>query len=194
MAENESLDLGTAYAKRWDAGFTAIQHGEPCEKVVPKVCKALYAGIRKALKQFQERGVTLSHLLYARDSRQRLRQLVRQLEGHQYAQLFEAAAHASGPAAEDCLRGWVDSVLDKVFDQIKLRVAETDDSRTFFDLKEFADDVREALAADVERIAENLAKNPDWRPQLKPRKAEGEQAVSPTEDPMPMSLLGGKQP
>jgi hypothetical protein len=194
MAENESLDLGTSHAKRWDAVFNAVQYGESCEKITPKVCKALYGGLRRALKQFQEQGISLSDLLGAQGSRHRLRQLVRQLEGHQYAQLLEAAAHASGPAAEDCLRGWVDWILDKVFDQIKLRVAETDDSRTFYELKELANEVREALAAEVERIADNLAKNPHWRPQLKPGKAKGEQAVSPTEELLSMSLLGDKQP
>jgi hypothetical protein len=51
MAENESLDLGSSYAKRWDAAFTAVQSGDLCEKVAPKVSKALYGGVRKALKQ-----------------------------------------------------------------------------------------------------------------------------------------------
>lgn len=47
MAENESLDLGSSYAKRWNAAFTAVQSGDPCEKVAPKVSKALYGGVRK---------------------------------------------------------------------------------------------------------------------------------------------------
>jgi hypothetical protein len=72
MAENESLDLGSSYAKRWDAAFTAVQSGDLGEKVAPKVSKALYGGVRKALKQLQEHGVTLADLVNARDSRQRL--------------------------------------------------------------------------------------------------------------------------
>src|SRR6266498_5474825 len=54
MAENESLDLGSSYAKRWDAAFTAIQNGDPCEKVASKVRKALYGGVRKALNSLQK--------------------------------------------------------------------------------------------------------------------------------------------
>ncbi len=192
MAENESLDLGSSYAKRWDAAFTAAQNGDPCEKVAPKVSKALYDGVRKALKQFQEHGITLSDLLDARDSRQRLRQLIRQIGGHQYAQLFESAAHASGPTAKDCVQGWVEAILDKVFDQICLRITETDESRTFFDLKELADTVRDAVAGDVEHLATTLANNPDWRPQRKSGKAKSADATSPTEELMGMSLLGGK--
>lgn len=195
MAENESLDLGSSYAKRWDAAFTAVQNGDPCEKIASKVSKALYGAVRKALKQFQEHGISLSDLLDARDPWQRLRQLVRQTKGHQYAQLFESAAHASGPAAENCLQGWVDAILDKVFDQICLRVAEhTDESRTFFDLKEHMDEVREIVAADVEHIVTNLASNPDWRPQRKPGKAKAQDAANPTAELMGISLLGGKQP
>ncbi len=194
MAENESLDLGSSYAKRWDAAFTAVQNGDPCEKVAPKVSKALYSGLRRALKQFQEKGVTLADLLNARDSRQRLRQLIRQTGGHQYAQLFEAAAHASAPTAKDCLRGWLEAILDKVSDQINLRVSETDDSRTFFDLKKHMDEVREIVAADVEHIVSNLASNPDWRPQRKPGKAKAHDAASPTAELMGISLLGVKQP
>jgi hypothetical protein len=194
MAENESLDLGSSYAKRWDAAFTAVQNCDPCEKVAPKVSKALCGGLRRALKQFQEKGVTLVHLLSARNSRQRLRQLIRQTGGHQYAHLFEAAAHASGPITEDCLRDWLEAVLDNVSDQISLRVGESDGSRTFFDLKEQMDEVRGIVAADVEHIVTNLASNPDWRPQRKPGRAKAHDAASPTAELMGMSLLGDNQP
>ena len=153
----------------------------------------MYGGVRKALKQFQEHGVTLSDLLDARNSRPQLRQLIRQTGSHQHAQLFESSAHASGPSAEDCLRDWVEAIFDKVADQICLRVAEADDSRTFFDLKKITDDVRQIIAPDIERIAANLASNPDWRPQRKPGKAKVEDAASPTAELMGMSLRG-KQP
>lgn len=194
MAENESLDLSSPYAKRWDVPFNAVQNGDPSEKVAPKVSKALYGGVRRTLKQFREHGVTLADLVSARDSRQRLRLLVHKTEGHQYAQLFASAAHASGPTPEDCVRSWVEAILDKITDQVCLRVSETDDSRTLFELKEHMDEVREIIAADVEHIAVNLARNPDWRPQRKPGKAKAGDAASPTEELLGMSLLGGKQP
>src|SRR5262249_39206921 len=107
---------------------------------------------------------------------------------------FEAAAHASGPAAEDCLRGWLEAILDKGFDQICLRVSEKDDSRTFFDLKEHMDEVRETLAADMEHIVTNLATNPHGLPRRKPGKAKTHDAASSTAELMGMSLLGGEQP
>src|SRR4051812_21595834 len=99
MAENESLDLGSSYAKRWDAPLTSFQNGDPCEKVAAKFSKALYSGLRKALNPFRKYGVILTDFLDARDSRERLRQSVRRTEGNPYAQLLEAAAHSAGPAA-----------------------------------------------------------------------------------------------
>jgi queuosine biosynthesis protein QueC len=60
MAENESLDLGSSGAQRWSLPLTAFQNGEPCEQIAPKYSKSLIGGLRKALKQFQERGVTLA--------------------------------------------------------------------------------------------------------------------------------------
>jgi hypothetical protein len=192
MAENESLDLGSSYAKRWDPAFTAFKNGDPCEKVASKISKALYGGLRKALKQFQEHEVSLSDLLDACGSRQRLHQLVRQLGGHQYAQLLESAAHASGPSAEGRIRGFIGAILDKMFDHFCLLVAEKDDTRNFFDLKVYMDKVLDTVAPDVEHIVTNLASNPDWRPQRKPGKAKAQDAASPTAELMDLSLLGGK--
>jgi hypothetical protein len=194
MAENESLDVGSYYATGWNLTLAAFQNSDSSEEIAPKVSKALYDGLRKALPQFRKKGVPLADWLNARDSRPRLLQLVRKIEGHQYAQLFESAAHASSPSKEDCLRGWVEAILDKVFDQILLQVAETDESRTFFDLQKLTDEVREIVAPDVDRIVANLARNPDWRPQREPGKAKASDAASPTAELLGMTLLGGKQP
>ena len=49
MAENESLDLGSSYSQRWEPASIAVQNGDLCDKVAPKVSKALYGGLSKAL-------------------------------------------------------------------------------------------------------------------------------------------------
>jgi hypothetical protein len=72
-------------------------------------------------------------------------------------------------------------------------VSETDDSPTFFHLKERMDEVRGINAADVEHIVANLANNPDWRPQRKHGKAKAHDSGNPTAELMNISLLGGKQ-
>jgi hypothetical protein len=190
MAENESLDLGTGYAKRWDSVFAAVDKRSPCGEVASKISKALYGGVNRALKQFREQGVPISQFLAGRESRERLRQLVRKTEGHQYAQLLESAAHASGPSAEECVRGWVEAILDRVVDQICHRVAGTGNWQSFFDVKAFTDQARQRVAADVEHIVSKLSSDPDWRPQPKRTAATRETSASRTEELLGMSLLG----
>jgi len=116
--------------------------------------------------------------------------LVRKTEGHHYAQLLESSAHASGPTPEDCLRGWAGAILDRVIDQICHRVAGTENWPTFFDVKEFTDDVRHALADDIEHIATKLAQDPECRLQPVRGQVTGESPSSPTEELLCMSLLG----
>jgi hypothetical protein len=190
MAENESLDLGASYSQRWQATVAAIRGGAPCGAVAARVRKALYGGINKARTQFREHGAPLVDFLAARGSRPQLRQLVRKNEGHHYAQEFESSAHASGPSAEECLRGWVEGLLDRVIDQICLRVAGTEMYPTFFDAKRRTDELRHALGGDIERIATMLAQDPDCRLQPKRVDAKGESPGNPTKDLLGMSLLG----
>jgi hypothetical protein len=58
----------------------------------------------------------------------------------------------------------------------------------------FTDDVRHALAADIEHIATKLALDTDCRLQLKRAEANSESPGSPTEELLGMSLLGGPKP
>jgi hypothetical protein len=190
MAENESLDLGASYSQRWQKPFKAIGKGAPCDEVAAKVRDALLGGINKARKQFREHGAPLADFITGRESRPKLRQLVRKTEGHHYAQLFESAAHTSGPAPKDCFRVWAESILDRTFDQFSHAVAGTENWPTFSDVKKFTDDVRLALAPDIEDIAAKLATDPDCR--LKPKRGEAKSGSpsSPTADLLGMSLLG----
>jgi hypothetical protein len=189
--ENESLDLGGSYSQRWDKAFQAIRRGAPCGKVAGQVRNALYGGINKARKQFRERGAPLADFLAARGLRPHLRQLVRKTEGHHYAQLLESAAHASVPDAEQCLRGWVEAIVDRVIDQMCHRVAGTENWPTFFDVKELADGLRLALADDMDCIATRLAQDPDCR--LRCPRAEANVESSATEDLLGTSLLGERK-
>ncbi|MCI0738755.1 MAG: hypothetical protein L0Y72_06910 [Gemmataceae bacterium] len=194
MAENESLDLAASHSQRWRASCSAILRKAPLSAVVGKIRKALYGGINKARKQFRNCGVGLGDFLAFQGSRIKLRELVRKTEGHHYSQLLESSAHASAPTAEDGLRGWGEAILDRVFDQVSHRVAGTDNWPTFFDVKKFTDDVRHALAEDIEHIASKLAQDPESR--LVPKRAESKAELpdSPTEELLRMSLLGEPKP
>jgi len=192
MAENESLDLGGAYAQRWDVPFESVRKGGECKDVARKVESALYSGLRKTLKQLQEFGVSLSDLLSQRNSRQALRRLIRKTQGHQYVQLFDAAVASSGTSEGECLRGWVDAILDKVSDQICHRVAGTENWPTFYDVQEFLQQVRQTLEPAVERIVANFEKDPAWKPKRATSKEHA--ATNPTAELLSMSLLGPAQP
>lgn len=188
MAENESLDLGGSYSQRWDKPFKAIRNGAPCDEVADKLRIALYGGVNKSRKQFREHGVPIAAFIAARSSRPQLRELVRKTEGHEYARLFESSAHTSGPSAEDCLRGWLDTILDKIIDQICLRVAGMNNWQTFIEVKQVTDGARDAL--DVNHIAAKLAQDPECRLRSRRAKAGNHSSSSSTEELLVTSLIG----
>lgn len=188
MAENESLDLGGPYAKRWDVVCDHVRKGASPEQVASMVEVALYKALRNALKQCKEKGVTLADLLKSRDCPQTLRQLLRRTQGHDYVRLFADAAAVCGPTEMDCVAGWIDAVLDKVTDQICHRVAGSEHHPTMDDIQAFTDEVRDKLTPVVERIVKNLAEDPDWLPKRAPTK--GQVPVDATAELMNLSLLG----
>lgn len=186
MAENESLDLDSS--PRMRVVFDAFQNGASCQEVTSKLENALIGGLRKALKQFQEKGVTLADLLKSRDCPQVLRHLLRKTQGHDYARLFADAAAASGPTEADCVAGWIDAALDKVTDQICVRVAGSENWPTIADVQAFTAEVRDTLTPVVERIVTKLAEDPNWQPRRAPTK--GQVPVDATAELMNFSLLG----
>ena len=186
MAENESFDLGSS--PRMRVVFDAIRNGASCPEVASKLEKALIGGLRKALKQFREKGVTLADLLKGRDCSQALRQLLRKVQGHDYARLFAEAAVASGPTEKDCVAGWIEGVLDKVTDQISHRVAGSEYYPTIEDVQAFTDEVRHHLHPVVDHLVTKLAEEPESLPRQAPTK--GHVPVDATADLMNFSLLG----
>jgi hypothetical protein len=186
MAENESLDLDSS--PRMRVVFDAFRNGASCPEVSSKLEHALIGGLRKALKQFREKGVTLADLLKSRDCPQVLRQLLRKTQGHDYARLFADAAATSGPTETDCVAGWIDAVLDKVTDQIYHRVAGSEHHPTIDDVQAFTGEVRDKLNPVVERLVTKLAEEPDSLPRQSPTK--GQVPVDATADLMNFSLLG----
>lgn len=186
MAENESLDLSTS--PRMRVVFDAVRNGSSSIEAATKLEKALIGGLRKALKQFREKGVRLADLLKSRGCPQALRLLLRKVQGHDYARLFAEVAATSGPTEKDCLAGWIDAVLDKVMDQICHRVAGSEHHPTIDDVQVFTGEVRDKLKPVVERIVTKLAEEPDWLPKRAPTK--GQVPIDATAGLMNFSLLG----
>ena len=186
MAENESLDLSSS--PRMQVIFDAFFKGGSCPEVSSKLERAVTDGLRKAIKQFRAKGVTLADLLKSRDCPQELRQLLRKTQGHDYARLFADAAATSGTSEKDCIAGWIGAVLDKMTDQICLRVAGRGSWSTIDAVQAFAAEVRDALTPNIERLVAKLAADPDWIPKRAPTKCPT--PVDPTAELLNFSLLG----
>lgn len=192
MAENESLELGGAYAKRWDVPFALVRNGATCGVVSRKMEDALVSGLGKSVDQFREYGVSLRDLLAQRNSRIGLAHLIRKTLGHEYVRLFADAAASSGPSESECLRGWIDAILDKTSDQICHRVAGQEHWPTFYSVADFMNEVREDLAPVVDRIVNDFLRDPEAKP--KRRRSKERTLGNPTADLMGLSLLGARNP
>jgi hypothetical protein len=188
MAENESLDLGGPYAQRWNPVANGFKNGDSVDQLCRLVETALRGGLRKVLKQLAEKGVSFAELMRCRHSPTLLKQLLRRLDGHQYARLFESAATASGPTGVDCTRRWIDSILETVMDQIGYQMGGTENWPSAYEVQERINGVRHHIEPEVERIAANLANDHGWLPRQSPDKSQS--PSDSTAEVLSMSLLG----
>ena len=192
MAENESLNPDDPYGRRWDIVYRAIRKGEPPEKVVLRIRRAMYQGLRKTLRQCAEYGVTFQMLLDSRNAPQALRQFVRKTQGHEYVQLFADVAAASSLCdTEELLQAFVGAIWESVGDRIAHKVVRSDGPMSLNGMRDYLGHAAEQIQPDVDRIARNLASNPSWKPSL-PRGKKGQEAET-TAEMLSMSLLGNEQ-
>ena len=188
MAENESLDLDDPYGRRWDIVFGSIRKSEPFDKVVQRVRRAMYRGLRNALKQFAEHGITLKMLLDNRNSPLAIRQFARTTLGHDYVHLFAQVASASSHLdTASLLHAFVGAIWDAAGDQIACKVVTSDGPMSFNGMRDYLARVAAQVEPDVEHIARNLAKDPSWKPRM-PAGTSDQQADS-TPEILSMSLL-----
>lgn len=189
MAENESLDLGSAHARRWDVVFDAVRKGESCEKTAEQVNEKLREGLRKALKQFAEYGVPLQTLLDRRNAPADLRQCLRQAKGHPYVVLLmETVLAEPGSTTKQLLGAFVGGVWDTISDQIAQNVVGSERWSNFVDIQIHLNEVRSQIEPEVQRIAEKLAADPAWMPSRKPDRSGDK--IDPTAKALSLSLLG----
>ena len=57
VAENESLDLGSSNARRWDEVAADFRNGTPWEKIAPKITRKLHEALRKVFKQVEKNPI-----------------------------------------------------------------------------------------------------------------------------------------
>ncbi len=192
VAENESLDLGSHNARRWDEVYNGIRDGTPWEKVAPKVSKKLHDALRKVFKQLAEKGVPFEQLLAARESPGALNQLVKKSGNHPYAVLFrDVCLSESTKEAAEVLKSFVWAAWETVSDQIEHRLASPAGGRSLVDLQIFVNEVNHLIESDVNRLAQKLAEDPTQVPARVGKKGS---KVDPTTEMLPMSLLGIQKP
>jgi len=188
MAENESLDLDDPYGRRWDIVFQSIRKNEPFDKVVQRVRRAMYRGLRNALKQFAEYGITLKMLVENRNSPLALRHFARTALGHDYVHLFGQVASASSHLdTEGLLRAFVGAIWDAAGDRIACKAVTSDGPTSLNGMRDYLARVAEQVAPDVDRIARKLAEDPSWK--LRMPAGTNDQQADSTPEMLSMSLL-----
>ncbi len=85
MAENESLDLASPRAQRWNADRDAAQKGASSEEVGAVTRKTFLKAMRNVVKQFEEYGVSTGDFISKRGSPCELKMLVGQGVTHAIA-------------------------------------------------------------------------------------------------------------
>ncbi len=193
MAENESLDIGHPRGQRWAVVCDAVRKGKPADKVAKQVHRKVTQGLRKALKQLAEKGVSLEVLLAHRNSPSSLRELLKRSEGHDYANLFlQAALAEKGRDTEAVLNSFVGGSWDIVSDQIAQAVSGSERWASVADLQRYLDEVRHQVEPNLHQIARRLANDPSSMPTCRPLR--GSEKVDATAEMMEMSLLPVQNP
>ncbi len=182
MAENDEL-LDLEKTPRWQRVLHAIKQGEPIEQVTDKAVASLYLTVR-ALKKL----IPIERLLSAScNDPDSLIDLIRQCgKGRDFARLFQAN---KGQGRERVLQDYFWTICDKYLDQVAIHSFPSERWSSLADLHQHLSRVRESLGCHVDRIAHELAQNPDWQPRMRPSR-NGSRSKNATQALLNESLLG----
>jgi hypothetical protein len=179
-----------ADSRRWQSVYHSVREGKSSQVVGGKVERSLCGGLRAAFKEFTKKGVSFKDLLAARHDAHALHELVKKTRGHDYAQLLEETAQAEKVASDNTfVESYVWAIFDKMSDQTAQAVVPCENWQSFPDLNRHLYEVREEIAPAVQRIAENLAEDPEWLPKQLGTKSSSPK-VNNTLEMLNESLLG----
>jgi hypothetical protein len=191
MAENESLDLSDPGGQRWRHVLDAVRKRKTPEEIARQVQLKLPKSLRKAFKEFLEKGVSFEQMLASRSDQKTLQQLARKCGSHEYANLFaETAAISVGKSDYELMTSYLNGVVGRFVDQITHRVVGREWA-SIPDVQAMFRDVQRITRSDTQRLAEKLSKDPTWNPTVKPRKKQDKAAA--TKDLLGVSMLGDKR-
>jgi len=182
MAENETLD-----SVRWKRLVQSMANGDSVQLSTEKARSALYGGLKKALQQFQEAGISLGDLIRQDFSREALGRVLRQTKAHEYATQLQDAVSLSRSGLRDRLTAWLNGVLDSALDRVAVECLGGPSCQVADSLHERLVLVRQSLQPDIERIVENLVADPEWRP----KQPSVSRTTDPTAELMNLSLRAG---
>ncbi len=184
--ENESLDLREPGGQRWKHFLAAVRDKKPVSDVVRQLELKLPKSLRKAMTEFGENGVQFSDFLESRNDHQRLKELVRKCEGHDYAKLLADTCVVNPDKSDlDLAKQYANSVVDRIQARVQHEVLDNE-WKGLDQLNRHLGEVRDAFENEIHRIASSLVNNrlPTVRKSDKQQKDKDAKALLGT------SLLG----
>lgn len=184
--ENESLDLREPGGQRWKYFLSAVRERKPVEDVVRQLELKLPKALRKAIGEFGENGVQFSDFLANRNDPEKLKELVKMCNGHEYAKLMaDTCAAFPNKSDLDLAKQYANSIVDRFQDQVRHEVLGNEWS-DLDQLDKHLGQARSAFEKDVNRIASSLVK--DRPPTV--RKSDKKQKEQDVKNLLGTSLLG----
>lgn len=182
------MDLGNS--PRWRRVLNVVLDDKSAEEIAPVVVESLRLNLKALRKPIWGHSpqVPLADLLDAVEGDPRvIDQIVRQCKGHDFVRLFrDSAAYAK--TREEALVRYLGGMIEKFFDQIEYRAVQRGHC-TFPDVRSRLYQVKVLVKPDIERIARQLAANPNSSIP-RPRSGAGSGTAINTETVLNESLLG----
>ena len=177
MPENELLDSDARAETRWRPLADRLERGEAADALFPEVQQQFYGALRSTFKRWERRGVDPGRLFAAAASgRAALRPLVGQCWHDRHARLLQDVI-ASIPDPDP--RATIRAFLGALWDQ----------AQGFLRLDGHGDEIPDALHRDVdqmlERMTQDLLKNPSRAPRMPPRSKRPPDIDALLDEPLP---------
>jgi hypothetical protein len=163
LAENETLTVDRSTASRWSGVRQRIASGEPLRECLGDIEKQFYRSLRSEGKIWENRGVSLKHMLEtALERPNELEALVWQVGNTDHARiLLDIARHQGFLSLEPLLSAWLTRAWESIRTQLQLDIAYPIPDPDFED----------GMSAMLDRLARLMAGNPSRVPSL-PRRSE----------------------
>jgi hypothetical protein len=168
LAENEKLDINIS--PRWQRVCRAFRQGESQVEMEQRMRRNLHAFVRRSIRNIAAKGVRLGEMLHVASACPgELPELLRRCRQHDFACLIADNAEPE-ITKEELLQRTMNALWNRLADQIACELVPCTAWPNFTDCYERLDQLRNSVQADLERIANRLAQDPEWEPRVPPRR------------------------